>query len=143
VWTYFLVLAIILGSLLALSGIVLFLARFRGGRFLKPLLMALMKVKLLRRLFEKLNKVALEKQNPELASVHRKLERLGAGADPMQVQRVIARFSRAERRAYDDYVALMQEQGMVPEAPNRQLRRKQQRVQPSPRAGAGKRGKRR
>ena len=36
----------------------------------------------------------------------RKLERLGPSPDPRQAQQVISRFTRAEKRAYDDYLAV-------------------------------------
>ena len=88
----------------------------------------------MRRFFTWSQKRLMEKQNPELASVMRKLERLGPSPDPRQTQQVISRFTRAEKRAYDEYLAVARDQGALPEAPNRQARRQQQRMQGSDRS---------
>ena len=94
--------------------------------------MTLAKIGFMRRFFTWSQKRLMEKQNPELASVMRKLERLGPSPDPRQAQQVISRFTRAEKRAYDDYLAVVRDQGALPEAANRQPRRQQQRLQGQP-----------
>src|SRR5437868_1423533 len=99
-----------------------------------------MKVPFLRRWFQKVSTAALERQNPELASAMRKLQRLGPNVDPIKAQQALSTLSATERRAYMDAV---EEQGALPEAPNRQMRRMQQRLQagggaPRP-AGGGQR----
>ena len=105
---------------------------------MQSLVMTLAKIGFMRRFFTWSQKRLMEKQNPELASVMRKLERLGPSPDPRQTQQVISRFTRAEKRAYDEYLAVARDQGALPEAPNRQARRQQQRMQgaaPKPTGG--------
>jgi phytoene dehydrogenase-like protein len=137
---YILIPIAVLGALVLLMGLLVFLGRFRQGRYLRPLVLGLMKVPLLRRLFQKLSKAALERQNPELVSVMRKLERAGGGRDPVKAQQVIHSLNPAERRAYTEYVETMREQGSEETVPtNRQLRRLQQRQYGQPRAGGGAR----
>jgi hypothetical protein len=110
-------------------GLLAFLARFRGGKYMRGIVFTLAKIPFMRRFFTWSQRRVTEKQNPELASVLRKLERLGPSPDPREAQRVISRFTRAEKKAYDDYIAVAREQGALPEAPNRQARRQQQRLQ--------------
>src|ERR1043166_2136435 len=85
-----------------------------------------MKVPFLRRWFQKASTAALERQNPELASAMRKLQRLGPSLDPQKAQAALSQLSANERRAYMEAV---EEQGGIPEASNRQMRRMQQRMQ--------------
>ena len=141
--TYYLIPVFVLGGLLLLFGLLVFLGRFRGGRLLRPIIVTLVKVPLLKRLFQRLSTAALERQNPELASVMRKLERAGATRDPMKAQQVIHQLNPAERRAYSEYMDVAREQGSEPEATNRQLRRLQQRQFGQPRAGGGQRPRKR
>jgi len=134
---------VLLGLLLAF-GILVFLARFRNGKYLRPLIMWLSKIPWLRKQFEKASRAAIEKQNPELASAMRKLQRVGPNPEPQRAQQALQTLSASERRAYLDAVA---DQGM-PEASNREQRRRQQRLtQPQaskPKSGSPqKRGKRR
>jgi hypothetical protein len=142
--TYILIPLIILGALIVLLGTVLALGRFRGGRHLRPIIATLARVGFLRRWFEKMSTAALERQNPELASAMKKLQRVGTNADPVKAQQALSQLSATERRAYMDAV---QEQGAMPEPANRQQRRLQQRLQqggrPGGGAGAKKQGKRR
>jgi hypothetical protein len=142
VWTYLLVLALILVALIALLAILAFLGRFRGGRYLRPIVATLSKVPFMRRWFEKMSTAALEKQNPELASALRKMQRYGTNIDPQRAQQALSSLSATERRAYLDAV---QEQGAMPEAANRQMRRQQQKLQQGGRSGGTSRraGKRR
>src|SRR5262249_47865704 len=106
-----------------------------------------MKVPLLKRWFQKASTAALERQNPELASAMRKLQRLGPGLDPQKAQAALSQLSATERRAYMEAV---EEQGGMPEAPNRQMRRMQQRLQsgggggaPRPSGGGSRKRKKR
>lgn len=135
---YYLIPVFILGGLLVLFGLLVFLGRFRGGRLLRPVITTLAKVPLLRRLFQKLSTAALERQNPELMSVMRKLERAGAAKDPMKAQQVIHQLNPAERRAYTEYMEVTREQsGGEAEALNRQQRRLLERQYGQPRAAGG------
>jgi hypothetical protein len=118
IWFYLLPLYI-LGGLLLLLGTFALLSRVRGGRYLKPLVTALMKVPLLGRFLRSASQMALERQNPELASAVKKLERSGAAKDPQKAQAALSRLSAAERRAYLD-ATTEQTEGM---AQNRQMRR--------------------
>ena len=140
---YYLIPVVILGGLVLVLGLLVFLGRFRKGRYLRPLITTLAKVPMIRRLFQKLSTAALEKQNPELVSVMRKLERAGASRDPAKAQQVIHGLNPAERRAYNDYMELAREQGEEPLAPNRQIRRLQQRQYGQPRSGSGGGGRKR
>lgn len=117
---------VVLGAMLVLFGLLVFLGRFRKGRYLRPLITTLMKVPLLKRWFQKASTAALERQNPELASAMRKLQRLGPSLDPQKAQAALSQLSANERRAYMEAV---EEQGGIPEASNRQMRRMQQRMQ--------------
>jgi hypothetical protein len=69
----------------------------------------------------------------------RKLQRLGPTVDPQKAQAALSQLSATERRAYMEAV---EEQGAMPEAANRQMRRMQQRMQgggggaPRPSSGA-------
>jgi hypothetical protein len=143
---YLLIPIIVLAFAVVVMLLLIFLGRFRGGKYMQSLVMALAKIGFMRRFFTWSQKRLMEKQNPELASVMRKLERLGPSPDPRETQKVISRFTRAEKKAYDDYIATMRDQGALPEAANRQQRRQQQRLagQPKPSGGGTpKAGKRR
>ena len=140
----------ILLAILVTFGIVVLLARFRNGRYLRPIILWLSKIPWLRKQFEKASRAAIEKQNPELASAMRKLQRVGPNPDPQRAQAALSTLSASERRAYLDAVA---DQGGMPEAANREQRRRQQRLaqsggtqapQSKPKSSAPpKRGKRR
>jgi hypothetical protein len=118
------------------------LGRFRNGRYLRPIVATLSRVPFLRRQFEKVSRAAIERQNPELASAMRKLQRVGPNPSPQQAQQALSQLSATERRAYLDAVG---EQGGMPEPANRQQRRMQQRLQQGtrPPGNAARRGKRR
>jgi hypothetical protein len=115
--------------LLVLLGLMLLLGRVAGGRFLRPIVVGLSKVPLLKRLFERLSNAALERENPELASAIRKLQRFGTPTTPEAAQRALAVLTPGERRAY---LQAAGQQADVPEAPNRAARRKLAAVQPPP-----------
>jgi len=123
---YFLIPIILLGSLLVLFGLLVFLGRFRGGRYLRPIVAFLSKVPLLRKWFQKISTAAIERQNPELASALRKMQTVGTNPDPVRAQKAMSKLSAQERKAYMDAV---QEQGAMPEPANRQQRRMQKRLQ--------------
>jgi hypothetical protein len=57
-------------GLMYLLGFILFvvLGRWRGGKYLKPILMQLQKIPFMERWMQRASRAALEKQNPELAS---------------------------------------------------------------------------
>ena len=139
--TYLLIPLFVLLGLLLVTGALVFLGRFRGGRYLRPLIATLAKVPLFRRWFQKVSTAAIERQNPELASALKKMQTVGTNPDPARAQKALSRLSPAERRAYMEAV---QEQGAVPEPANRQQRRQQQRLQQTMRGGGrpagGKRG---
>jgi hypothetical protein len=74
-----------------------------------------------------MSNAALERENPELASAIRKLQRFGTPTTPEAAQRALARLTPGERRAY---MQASGQQSEVPEAPNRAARRKLTAVQP-------------
>src|ERR687888_2413484 len=90
----------VLGRILVLLLVLNVLARVQGGRYVRPLAQGLMKVPVVGRQLKKASRVALERQNPELASAVAKLERTGAARDPIKAQQALSRLSAAERRAY-------------------------------------------
>ncbi len=93
-------------------------------------MVGLAKVPLLKRMMEKASRAALERQNPALASAIKKLERSGAHRDPMKAQVALGTLTADERRAYLEAAGA---QGAMEDQPlNRQLRRRQQRMQPKP-----------
>jgi len=117
---------IVLGSILLLFGVLVFLGRFRGGAYLRPVIATLSRVGFLRRMFQKASSAAIERQNPELAGAIRKLQVVGTNPTPQAIQKAMSRLTPAERRAY---MEAAQDQGAVPEAANRQQRRQVQRMQ--------------
>jgi len=144
---YILIPIVVLAAILVLFGVLVFLGRFRKGRYLRPVITTLMKVPLLKRWFQKASTAALERQNPELASAMRKLQRIGPSLDPQKAQAALSQLSATERRAYMEAV---EEQGGMPEASNRQMRRLQQRMQggggggaPRPSGGGNRKRKKR
>ncbi|HEV8100097.1 MAG TPA: hypothetical protein VGP56_13170 [Gaiellaceae bacterium] len=110
---------ILVGLLLLLVALNV-LARVKGGKYVRPIAMALMKVPLLKRWLQKASKANLERKNPELASAIAKLERSGVQHDPQRAQAAMSRLSAAERRAWIDAAG---EEGAIPEPMNRQQRR--------------------
>src|SRR3954471_5631443 len=110
----------ILLGLLVVLGVIALLGRIQNGRYLRPLILGLMKVPLLKKWIQKASNAAIEKQNPELASAMKKMQRTGALRDPMKAQAAMSQLTRDERRALLE----MQEQqgaagGLAPEATNR------------------------
>jgi hypothetical protein len=123
IWFYLFPLYI-LGGLLLLLGAFALLGRIQGGRYLRPIVTGLMKVPLVGRGMKKMSQAALERQNPELASAVKKLERSGVAKDPMKAQQALSRLSAEERRAYLDATADQTENI----AQNRQMRRQLERA---------------
>jgi hypothetical protein len=141
--TYLFIPLFVLAGIAVIFGVVVFLGRFRNGRYLRPIILTLSRVPWLRRQFQKVSQAAIERQNPELASAMRKLQRVGPNPNPQQAQQALSQLSATERRAYLDAVG---EQGAMPEPANRQQRRLQQRLQQGGRgqpSSPNRRGKRR
>ena len=122
IWFYLFPLYILVGLLLVL-GIFALLGRIKGGRYLKPIVATLMKLPLVGGMMKKASQAALERQNPELASAVKKLERSGVARDPMRAQQALSRLSPSERQAYMDATADQTENI----AQNRQMRRQLER----------------
>ena len=112
----------ILLVLVALLTVLGLLGRIQNGRFLRPLVMLLMKVPLLKRWIERGSRAAMERTNPELASAMRKLEPHQKHLhDPVRAQKAMSQLTKQERAAL---LAMQEQQGAVPEeATNRQMRR--------------------
>ncbi|MDX6388419.1 MAG: hypothetical protein QOD85_2221 [Gaiellaceae bacterium] len=113
----------ILGGLLLVLGIFALLGRIKGGRYLKPIVATLMKLPLVGGMMKKASQAALERQNPELASAVKKLERSGVARDPSRAQQALSRLSASERQAYMEATADQTENI----AQNRQMRRQLER----------------
>lgn len=122
IWFYLFPLYI-LGGLLLVLGAFALLGRVAGGRYLKPIVGGLMRLPLVGRLMKKASQAALERQNPELASAVKKLERSGVARDPMRAQQALSRLSASERQAYLDATADQTDNI----AQNRQMRRQLER----------------
>jgi hypothetical protein len=119
----FLIPLFILAGLLLLFGVIALLGRWRGGKYLRPILMQLQKIPFMDRWMKKASRAALEKQNPELASAVAKIERSGSLTDPLTAQRAMSKLTAAERRAYLEAAG---EQGPGPS--NRAERRRLERA---------------
>ena len=126
IWIVLLPLWVLLG-LAALFGILVVLARIRGGRFVKPLFVGMSKVPFLNRWLQKASDAALERQNPELASALKKLKRYGgATTDPLKAQQAMSQLSAKERRAV---LEMQEQQGIASEGLSREQRRRLERAQ--------------
>jgi hypothetical protein len=106
-------------ALLVVLGLV---GRIQNGRFLKPVVVLVMKVPLFKRWIEKGSRAQLERSNPELASAFRKLEPHQKHLhDPVRAQKAMSKLTKQERAAL---LAMQEQQGAVSEeATNRQMRR--------------------
>jgi predicted LPLAT superfamily acyltransferase len=123
IWLYLTPLWILLG-LLVILGVLALLGRVAGGKYLRPIVTRLMKLPLLGRGMKKASEAALERQNPDLASAIKKLERYGATKDPSRAQAAMSNLTAAERRAYLD--AAGEQVESLPQ--NRQMRRQMERA---------------
>jgi hypothetical protein len=121
---WFLIPLIILGVLVLLMGILIFLGRYKNGALLRPIVEWLSKFPFMRRFFTKVSTAALERQNPELASAVQKLSTVASNPNPQAVQKAMSRLTPAERRAYFEAT-----ESQAEEAPNRQARRRVERMQ--------------
>ena len=121
IFTLLIPIYILAGLLLLLIALNL-LARVKGGKYVRPIAMGLMKVPFLKRWLQKASKANLERQNPELASAMAKLERSGVQHDPQRAQAALSRLSAGERKAWLEAAG---QQGAIPEPMNRQQRRQQ------------------
>ena len=112
----------ILLGLVVLLGILALLGRYKNGKYLRPLLVFLMKVPLFKRWIERGSRAAMERTNPELASAMRKLEPHQKHLhDPQRAQKAMSQLTKQERAAL---LEMQDQQGTVPEeATNRQMRR--------------------
>jgi hypothetical protein len=121
IWLYLLPLYVLL-ALLLIVGLFALLGRIKGGMYLRPIVQGMSKVPLLKRGLQKASTAALERQNPELASAIKKMERLGSAVrDPRRAQAALSSLTPAERKAY---LAAVDEEGAMPEAMNREQRRR-------------------
>jgi hypothetical protein len=114
----------ILLALLVTLGVFALLGRIAGGKYLRPVVTTLMKLPLVGRGMKKASEAALERQNPDLASAIKKLERYGATKDPARAQAAMSNLTAAERRAYLDAAGNQVES--LPQ--NRQMRRQMERA---------------
>jgi hypothetical protein len=126
---WFLVPLIILGVLLVAFGVLIFLGRFRNGALLRPLVTRLSRIGFMRPSFTKISTAALERQNPELASAMKKISTVASNPNPQAVQKAMSRLTPAERRAY-----MQATESQAEEAPNRQARRRVEKMQQQARA---------
>jgi hypothetical protein len=124
IWLYFIPLYIV-GGVLVLLILFGLLARIRGGRLVRPIATWLGKAPVIGRMLQRASRAALERQNPELASAIRKLERAGAGRDPERAQKAVSQLSAEERRAW---LAAAEEQQAFPQPMNRAQRRQQEKL---------------
>lgn len=97
-------------------------SRIRGGRYVRPIVATVAKVPLFRRWMTKASEAALERQNPDLASAVKKLQRFGNLSDPRTAQRALSSLTAEERRAY--LAASGEQQEQQPQALNREQRRR-------------------
>ena len=124
IWLLLIPIWILLGLLL-FFGIVFVLARIRGGKYVRPLFVALAKVPFIGKLLTKASEAAMERSNPELASALKKMKRYGgATTDPLKAQQAMSRLSAGERRAL---LQMQEDQGLVPEGLSREQRRRLER----------------
>src|SRR5690349_10440803 len=117
---------VLLGLLLVIAAFVL-LARISGGKYVRPIVGAIAKVPLFRKWMTKASEAALERQNPDLASAVKKLQRFGNLTDPRQAQKAMSSLTPAERRAY--LAATGEQQEAQPQPLNREQRRRLERAQ--------------
>ena len=103
------------------------LSRFRGGRYLRPIVAFASKVPILKGLIEKASQAAIERYNPELGSAMKKLKRAGADRDPNQAQQAMSTLTADERKAWMEAAG---QQGALDQQPvNREQRRAMERMQ--------------
>jgi hypothetical protein len=111
----------VLLSLALVLGVFVLLGRIENGKYLRPVVVFLSKVPLFKKWFQKASIAALERENPELAAAMKKMTAFGEPKNPEQAQRMLSLLTPSERRAYMEAVG---QEGQMPEATNRQLRRR-------------------
>jgi hypothetical protein len=117
----------VLGGLLVAFGLLVLLSRFRGGKYLRPIVAFASKVPVLKRMIEKASQAAIDRYNPELGSAMKKLKRAGADRDPNQAQRALSTLTVDERKAWMEAAG---QQGAMDQQPaNRAQRRAMERMQ--------------
>jgi hypothetical protein len=120
----------ILLGVLVLLGTFALLGRVQNGRYIRPLVVGMAKVPILRRGMERASNAALERTNPELASAMKKMKRHGSRLnDPQQAQRAMSQLTRQERRALLEMQEQQGVEAVAPEATNRQMRRRLEKAQ--------------
>jgi hypothetical protein len=126
---------IILGLLIILGSFAL-LGRVQNGRYIRPIVVGLAKVPLLRRWMERASNAALERTNPDLASAMKKMQRHGSRLnDPQQAQRAMSQLTRNERRALMEMQEQQGNDAVAPESMNREMKRRLERAQKNARRG--------
>jgi hypothetical protein len=126
---------VVLGVVLVIFGVLIVLGRYRGGVLLRPIVTWLSRFGFMRRLFTRMSTAAIERQNPELASALRKINRVAANPNPQAMQKAMSSLTAGERRAY---LEAAQEQGGMPDSANRQMRRQAERLQQQGRPAGGR-----
>lgn len=126
IWIELIPLWVVLG-LLAVILVFVLLARVAGGKFVRPIVATIAKVPLFRKWMTRASEAALERQNPELASAVKKLQRFGNLTDPRQAQKAMSSLTPAERRAY--LAATGEQQEAQPQQLNREQRRRLEKAQ--------------
>jgi hypothetical protein len=114
------------GAILVLFALLALLSRFRGGKYVRPVMRGIAKIPGVRRLMLRASRAALAKQNPDAASALEKLERAGVAKDPQRAQAAMSRLTASERKAYLEAAG---QEGALPEPVNRQQRRAMERLQ--------------
>jgi len=117
----------VLAFLIILFGTLVLLSRFRGGKYLRPIVAFAAKVPILKRLIERASQAAIERYNPELGSAMQKLKRAGADRDPNQAQKAISALTADERKAWME--AMGQQSALDQQPANRAQRRAMERMQ--------------
>src|SRR5579862_890442 len=123
---YLFIPVILIGALIVVFGLLIFLGRFRNGRYLRPIISTLSKIPWLKKQFQKVSQAAIERSNPELASAMRKIQRVGPNPDEKRMTAAYHSLSPAERQAYQEFADA---QGVTPEGVNREQRRRLERAQ--------------
>jgi hypothetical protein len=119
----------ILAALLVFFGLLVLLSRFRGGKYLRPIVVWASKVPILKGLIEKASQAAIDRYNPELGSAMKKLKRAGADRDPNQAQRALSTLTADERKAWIEAAGQQGAAAGDQQPINRQQRRAMERMQ--------------
>ena len=118
-WAWIPVLLLLVLALLL--GVFVLLGRIKNGKYLRPVVTFLSKVPLFKRWFQKASIAAHDRQNPEHTAGKKNFNTIGEPTYPDQAQRMLNLLTPSERRAYMEAVG---QEAQMPEASNRQLRRR-------------------